>query len=359
MLRRLAADLLRCVFPEARHWKALPAPETEPMVLTPLARLGRGWGDAALLAAAALEDGDAAAAGDAAVRLSEVTEAARWVLLSAVFAETAALASRNDPKRALRVATLARDRADYVAAEWWGCRAGHLAYREREWKTAVYGWARVADARAARGDHDSALHARHREYRAAQRTGSVDLQVRAAHSLLFAFYFAGKGDLALRLAPDLVRLYPSDHPQLPKLAHDSAWLQLEQGDAAAALPTLRALITRIPREESLQLAISHARAAAASGEWAESKRMETEALALLASNGYTDAWAMAALARLAASRGDVETARTRAHAACHVAARTREDAAAVEAHSVLTSLSNQCPPPMTGPPRFAPDEAAG
>lgn len=311
-LRRVAAAVLRCGFPEAARWRSLPSPG-EPPSLETFTAAGREWVervDAALRAVAAR---DAGAAGEAAAGLSVLAERARMPLAAALLAEAASLCQLDDAERALRVATLARDRADHRAAEWWGKRAAMLAERRGQWETAVFAWARVADSWQRRGNYERALFSHRQELRAAERIPSDVLMAETLHTMAGVLWRAGRRDKAKDTARRASQMYGTMHPRLPALAHDVACMRMEEGDVRGAIPVFRcALSTALDARDSIAPAVRLACAGALCRDKVAYNDGVTAALRMLEATGYGDdaAWALAELARIAAEHvGDFTFAR--------------------------------------------------
>jgi tetratricopeptide (TPR) repeat protein len=307
-----------------------------------LARLKDGWGDAALRALAAVEERDATAAGHSAVRLSELAEGERFRLAAAMFAEAAALASLDDPARALRVATLARDRADHGAAEWWGERAARSAQAQGVWITATRGFARVADAAERRGAFGKAVVYRRKEIQAARRGELPDMHSRALHSLFAALLHAGERQEAAKVFAKVWEVYGPEHPRLWGLANDAAFYLLKQGEAVAALPLLLAAIEEA-EEPGIRMVVSAnlATAAALTGREELSVRATGAALQAIsrADRGGDTAWTLVELATAATRRGAFESARAWAEEGLLLAEQREEETTAAAARALLAELN--------------------
>lgn len=346
-LRRLSEDVLRTVLPDAAGWRVIAGPEGDRGRLADLARMGPGWGDATLAAVAAVADGDAGGAGDGALQLSILAEAAGFPLMAAVLAEVAALGARGDATRALRVATLARDRADHRAAAWWGRRAAYLSTRQRDWTGAVRGWARAADGLNGVGLFRRAAAARQREVAAARRAGERDLYARALHSAMAAHYAAGDVAAARRAAPEVIRAYPLNHPNLPALAVDLAILELENDGARRALSILRAaepLLVTFDARMVWGVYFAEAGALSANGEAYKEGAGAALAAMEAARFGGRAAWALGRLAGTAwRMMGDAAKAREWAEQARGLARQRRERAFYRTARTLLAEL-----PPLAG-----------
>ncbi|MDB4947419.1 MAG: hypothetical protein JWM27_68 [Gemmatimonadetes bacterium] len=293
----------------------------------------------AIAAGIATQDGAAVAA--AAGLLSERAEAHGLFATAVVMAEVAALLTPEDAVRALRVATLARDRGHHVAAEWWGLRAAARARRCGDWLTTVHGYARAADAMQARGAYTTAARVRRREFAAARRTGSPTVLARAAHSRFVAAVFVRDWTAADRWAGLALRLYSAGDARLPALAHDVAWLAIQRGRFASALPVLRSLLAvSFEPADRLRLAVNVARAAAPLRLRAEYERAVREAFAALDSLAYGGeaASALAALAEAACLEGETSSARLWAGQALTLATARGDAESKATARAVLGRL---------------------
>lgn len=338
-LRRVAAAVIRCALPSAARWHRLPSAGGR----VSLSSLPEAWRAVAADALRASRRGDVQTAGDAAAALSEMVERARLRLAAAMLAEAAALCAPKDAARALRVATLGRDRADHAAAEWWGRRAARLAARAGQWIVAVSAWARVGESRKAREDWHAVLLAARREVRAAKRARDSDRYARALHTLAGAHWLVGERETAWKLANRVCRLYSDTHPRLPILAHDIAVFRMEEGEPAMAIHVLRNVLSVVDQPREQVFTAVHLAMAGAMADNPLAYRVGVEAaLQFLGTSGHGElaAWAFAELGRMEAEyTRNLDRARWWASQALALAVARGERGPERTARSVLAGIS--------------------
>ncbi len=269
-----------------------------------------GW-RGALELASGLYQADETVVARACASLCEEAVERQMRLTAAIFAEARALLRPWDPETALDLAKLARERADHMAAEWWGVRAAQAATRESQWECAARGYMYAAAAVEERGAYRLALRYRWKQFKLAQRARRRVLAARAMHSIYAVHLLMRNRDEAERYAARAVRLYPEGHPRLIALAHDVAWTRLEDGEAKEALRIFRSMWScSFPPREMLCLTANTARAAALVGDSEMYSTAVHRAEQVLEDSQYGDgaAWALATLGRAAMSAGDTERA---------------------------------------------------
>jgi tetratricopeptide (TPR) repeat protein len=195
------------------------------------------------------------------------------------FAEAAAFAMPC-ARYAFLAAKLHRQYGRHLDADRLLKVAERLARQEKDWETNV----RV---RLARGSVDL-LHGRYERAKEAMvhalrtcqryRLGGAVLG-EAHHDLLVAETGLKDFPAALQHADAAMGAYGSDHPRLPHLAHDLAWLWMEQGDYQNALTVLQSLLSRHFQYDPVLRLMTYAsavRAAAGSGDTATYTRLAGE-----------------------------------------------------------------------------------
>jgi hypothetical protein len=201
------------------------------------------------------------------------------------FAEAAAFAMPC-ARYAFLAAKLHRQHGRHVDADRLLKVAEKLAREEKDWETNI----RV---RLARGNVD-VLHGRYEQaklvmvsaLRTCQRyrlSGAVLGE--AHHDLLVAETSLKDFPAAAQHADSAMAAYASDHPRLPHLAHDLAFLWMEQGDYQNALTVLQSLLARHFHYDPVLRLMTYAsavRAAAGSGDTAAYNRLAGELEGVLA-----------------------------------------------------------------------------
>ncbi|MET0398156.1 MAG: hypothetical protein ABW277_15250 [Longimicrobiaceae bacterium] len=183
------------------------------------------------------------------------------------FAAAAGLCVPDDARYAFQAGRLARDLARWDTAELWLEFAAAVARRGRDRETqaaAVIGlgnmFYRQGFYRKARDTHLAGL-------ALAQRYDLREYRGRALHDLFVVAIELRDARAAEGYASAALDAYGPAHPLVPALAHDVAYFWLAQGDAARALPVLRAVLPHLDRpDRRVRVLASAARAAAAIGD---------------------------------------------------------------------------------------------
>jgi tetratricopeptide (TPR) repeat protein len=199
-----------------------------------------------------------------------------------LFAEAAALAWPEHARYAWIVGRMLRNHGHPREAEIWLRRAARVAVWCDDWETQDLALNSLGNLFAQQGSFSEALHYLTRALKLAQRQSMKEREGAVTHDLFLVSIYTGKYAQAEQLACCTFELYDGDHPNLPKLAHDVAYLWSEQGRFQLALPVLRALLPffRVVEERILVLG-AMARAAGACGERELFERVWTEAWELM------------------------------------------------------------------------------
>ena len=201
-----------------------------------------------------------------------------------LFAEAAAHAEPENPGRANLAARSARRSLAYDRAGAWHLRAYKLAVRARDRGEMV--WALMGYGAMMKAT-DRISEARRFLQRATRRATAFGRKKEAAvshHELMNIEVEQERFRLAELHAASALALYPSDHPRLPALGHDFAFLLLRQKHYSAALPLLERVVPLITRPDERSLVMSTlAWAAAGAGRptrLAEAERATLELVAI-------------------------------------------------------------------------------
>ncbi|HEX6748992.1 MAG TPA: tetratricopeptide repeat protein [Longimicrobium sp.] len=275
------------------------------------------------------------------------------------FAQSAALATPEQPGPAYEVGQLARRNAEYRRAETWFRRALGLARRARDWR--YYGLAclGLGTVNLERGDVRAARNWFLRALRIGRRHALWDVRPQAMHDLFCIAVAHGLDDEAEGWAWRAFRAYGRRHPRLVDLASDVArfWLRHERYDEA--LRVFRAVLNHVDRVAEQRVVVaSMARAAAGLGDRRAFAAMWSETWRLVDEHPDHDAVAQAlvALAEGAAVLGDPDRGQLAATHALRVATQHDEPEHRAAAEQVLGSLRTVRMGVSTAPPRPEPGE---
>lgn len=194
--------------------------------------------------------------GSACVMVHDWADTAGLRAVALLFAEAAAHADPENPARANLAARSARRSLLYDRAGTWHLRAYKLAVRARDrgetvWALMGYGAMMKATDRIAE--------ARRFLQRATRRAMAFGRRKEAAvahHELMSIAVDQDRFRLAEHHAASALSLYPGDHPRLPALGHDFAFVLLRQKHYSAALPLLERVAPLIARPDERSLVLS-------------------------------------------------------------------------------------------------------
>ena len=256
------------------------------------------------------------------------------------FTRAAALASPDDPKRAIAIARMARDRAEYPTAEAWYQRTIGLARQADDWDTYARAYIGLGKTAVARGAFPVARKHFLKARRAADRKNLNEVLGMALHDLFALEAESHRDAEAIQYAQAALRTYRPGDVHLPFLAYDAAFFWVDRGHFWRALPVLRALVPHLDPEYKLQPHGGLARAAGAMGD----------------EESFEDAWRVVwaaddqapnkADALVEASRGAISLARwtDAERAATHaltIARERRQNRVAFDAESVLETIRSE------------------
>ncbi|HEX8242589.1 MAG TPA: tetratricopeptide repeat protein [Longimicrobium sp.] len=257
------------------------------------------------------------------------------------FAQSAALATPDQPGPALAVGLMARRNAEYRRAETWFRRTLGLARRAENWR--YYGLAclGLGTLHRQRGDDATARGWYIRALRVARRRALWDVRPLALHDLFCVTASGGHRDEAEQWARRAFKAYGPRHPRLVTLAHDLARFWLLQGRYDEALRVFRAVLNHVERiAERRLVASSMARAAAGLGDrltfaamWAETWRLVDEF-----EDREAVAQALVSLAEGAAVLGDPDRGQLAASHALRISIQRGDAEQRLAAEQVLLSL---------------------
>lgn len=312
---------------------ALRSTAVAPELNAPLSELGRILDDSAAISTASVS---------AACHRIAAWADARGALATAVaFAQGAAQSAPEDAEAAYAVGRLARRRAEYARAETWFRRSVALARQSGDWTSYSLAFSGLGNLYAQCGNIPVARRLHVRSLRAARRHSLREVQGVAYHDLFVLATGAGQVEDAERYARGAYEAYGSDHPRLPILAQDVAYVWMELGRFSPALMVFQALrpLMRTPRDRAAILS-NLVRAAAGAGRrdlfletWDEAWDVitRTDALDIAAA-------ALLELARGASTAGEYERAERAAEHALRIAAERSEAKVTFAAESVLDSI---------------------
>jgi|GEM_PF-337055 len=155
------------------------------------------------------------------------------------FAEVAARCDPNSAGRASTAGRLCRRLSERSRGTMWFRRAARLARlskadrSEAEFAIAHLGWGNLE---ADMGRFIEAEYHATKGLRAARRAGRPSLVASAHHDLMTIGIHTERFELACTHAEQAISLYKSDHPRLPALAHDVAFLWSKLGYFSSAAP---------------------------------------------------------------------------------------------------------------------------
>ena len=275
------------------------------------------------------------------------------------YMQAAAQAAPQVAVLAYAVGRLARRRAEYDRAESWYGRAIVQARRSGDWRTYALAYSGLGNLNTQKGNFPVARRAQMRGLRAVLRHNLVDLQGIAYHDLFATEVETGAGAAATGLAARAFRAYGPNHPFVPRLAYDVAFLWMEEGYFEHSLDVAQALepCFQAPAERALVLGLI-ARTAGGAAERAVFDDARGRLAGLLATGSGEDAAARALLGVSygAASLNEWQLAEEAALQAQQIANERREGKMAMAAEAAL-EFARRRPQPAAHPSQPAETDA--
>ena len=282
---------------------------------------------------------------------------------SIAFAQAASAAVPHDAAAAYAVGRIARRRAEYARAETWFRRAIALARQSGDWTSYALAFSGLGNLYVQRGNYPAARRFHIRALRAARRHSLRQIQGGALHDLFVIAAAGGNAGEAERLARAAFEAYGSEHPRLSVLAHDIAYLWVEQGHFGPALTVFEALLPHLNRHEDRMVGLANiVRAAAGVGDRVRFDQAWDEVWDGLARNDQTEnaAQVLLELAHGAEQVGEFERAERAADRSARVARERGEARVLLSAEAVVESARrSRTARSRTAPPvrAAAPDES--
>jgi tetratricopeptide (TPR) repeat protein len=201
--------------------------------------------------------------------------------LALQFAEAAARMEPNSSARCSTAGRLCRRKSERVRGTMWFRRAVRIARLSKAEKAEIdfaiahLGWGNLESdlGRFAEAEHHAT-----KAFRAAMRRGRRSLAASAYHDLMTIAIHTERFDEAASFAANAVAFYRSDHPRLPALAHDVAFLWGKLGYFSSAAPLFEAVLSFISLQ--VERAVVLANLARAAGACRDRLRYERAFLAI-------------------------------------------------------------------------------
>jgi tetratricopeptide (TPR) repeat protein len=267
----------------------------------------------------------------------------RHAATALAFTQAAALAQPRNAVLALRVGQVARTRNEIARAETWFRHAIMISRQVGDWDTYARAYLALGNMAIKRGAFPVAHRMHIKALRASRRKGLPALQGRAAHDLFVVACETSRHAQAEDYARVAFRAYGPEDPGMYKLAHDVAYLWMEQGHFARALPVFEAVRPHfVSPLDRIMLVTNIARASGGVGDregfrkaWVEANRLakDPEARPLLPGS-------MLDLARGAASLGEWDRAEQAAEQALASAKEQRQAKVMFSAETLLDAIRN-------------------
>lgn len=260
------------------------------------------------------------------------------------YSQAVAIILPRDAAAALSVGVLARRTGEHARAESWLRRAVMLARQTGDWVSYTIAFLRLGNLFMQRGNFPIARKLLTRAQRAARRHGHIELEGHALHDLCGIAITGGDAVEAEALAAAAMDAYGLRNPRLPALAHDLAYLWLEQGRFGRALAVFEAVLPHLDNPaDRVHVFANIARAAAGAGRrerfewaWAETLGMLEHAQAVEdAAQALVDAALGAALLR------EWERAGGAARQALQLATERNESKVRLTAEAILDSVNRR------------------
>ncbi|HEU0076868.1 MAG TPA: tetratricopeptide repeat protein [Longimicrobiaceae bacterium] len=271
-------------------------------------------------------------------------EVARWaegrgkLATALAFAQAAAVAEPEDASLAVAVGRFARMRAEYERAESWFEHAIVLARLTRDRQAYAEAYAGLGNLYVQKGGFPKARLYHQRCLRAARRYSLHEMEGAALHNLYGVEVECGNAVQADEYAEAALDVYPRSSPGLLRLAHDVAYVWINQGHYRRALPVVREVLLHLTRPADRIVVLGDvARAGGGAGETDSFERAWAEAWLLADSDCAEEgsARALTGLAYGAVSLGEWKRAERAATKAAHIAEVRGESKVLLAAEAII------------------------
>ncbi len=294
---------------------------------------------AGLLAAADTTPGETVAGACSAI--AQWAEEERNGAAALSFTQAAALALPRSAALALKVGQVARERGEMARGETWFRHAIMISRQVGDWDTYARAYLALGNMAVKRGSFPVAHRMHIKALRAARRKGLPELQGMAAHDLFVVAAETGRQSAAEEYAKAAFRAYGASDQRVPMLAHDVAYMWMEQGYFTRAFAVFQALRPHFTRMRNRIMNVtSSARAAGGMGDRESFRKAWVEASRLAKDPEVRDVipGAMLDLARGASSLGEWDRAEQAAEQALATATEQRQAKVMFSAETLLESI---------------------
>jgi tetratricopeptide (TPR) repeat protein len=259
-----------------------------------------------------------------------------------LFAEAAAYADPDDPTRANDAGRMCRRAAEDERASSWYHRGYGLGVRRNDPTETIRAQIGYGNLMKDLGQHEEARKFLERAARRAINTGRRRQAGEAHHDLLLMSAETEDFFAALRHTRLSLNYYPLNHPRIPYLVHDFAFLLIRLGDFASALSQLGKLKSLLQKpEEQMLLFSSIAWAAGGCGERDVFDDAEQRALQHIKSHAEFAPATLIHVAEGARYFREFDRAATYAGLGREAAHRRKEEALEREAGELLAKIATQ------------------
>lgn len=284
----------------------------------------------------------------ACARIAKWAEGRKANLTQLEFLQAAAICCPEDSRYALEVGRRSRDLTRYSVAEAWYHRALGLARQVDDWETYVRAYLSHGTMMLRRGAIPAGRRSFLKALRRSRRQGLREVEAEAIHDLCVLEWHAGDRAKSLDFGEQAVQAHGPGHPGLPQLAHDIAYLWLEDGHYQHALPVFMAALSKVKPIERPFVLGSLGRAAAGVDdvlgyEWARRSLADYEP-----GPGVAEAWID--FAHAAATLGRAEEMTEAAKLAESVARARKEGQVRFVAESILKGIREAADAPRSREP---------
>jgi tetratricopeptide (TPR) repeat protein len=201
---------------------------------------------------------------------------------AASLAEAAALIAPANPRYAYVVGRMHRDRGRLREAEMWLQRSKRVAVWNDDREAHSIALNSLGNLEQLKGRYREAEEFLIAALRAAKRARLRERQAAVYHDLLVVAVYTEKLAKGFEYARAAFNAYPLNHPALPKLAHDVAYLWFRHGQHGRALLVFQALLPHFEEPDARLRVLGYAaRACGALGDVETFQRYWTEAFSII------------------------------------------------------------------------------